>query len=776
MIKNQRRTISAEKEDVVTQITSETSIDNTNPTINKNQDIVLKIKQRDFWVEEASSKITNSSITIPLSEYVTRLYLSENYYNKTKINEFIENFGVKISVLQSKSELPQEGDSNYANSSYIFFVKHTHSAGSNNDRDIYDEYVWDSVTETYERIGNTDIDLTPYLTIASFEDWEDNTYDVFVTTTNSSITSLQNNKQDKTDQSLATTDKTVVGAINELNSGKALKSHGHGYITNDGKVGTDPNKPLITTTGGKVTTGDFASNTNDIKMNGSVSVGQLNTFARADHIHPTDTSRASTSVATDSSNGLMSKDDKAKLDAIEDEANKITIDNELKDNSSNPVENQVIKGALDNKVDTNDPRLSNSRPPAAHAHGYINNNGILTIDDTAQTDKNVITDSNGKITVDDKIVYTSQLINNSGYTTPTGHNHDGSYLKAGEGTVASLNIINGTIVNEDIANTTITGGKLAEKTITSTQLADNAVTTDKINNAAVTGAKIGNKTITNDNIADNTISVGKINSTSIDITNGGTINSSKLITSGAVYAGLDGKSDKGHNHDGTYIKTGEGTVSSSNIANGTIVNDDIHNTTITGSKLVNGTITVTQLADNAVEEDKIKADAVTTNKIKNGNVTLAKLNSDVYDNTAGGTENSSKLITSGAVYAGLNNINTDMTAFMRKYYDNSLRVNIYRNYDEENVSEFKQILDCTRGTHALYAKITCDDPDFRLYNRTVFFYINGVQYSRDTDPSGVTGMVSIGNDFPIGVHEIKVFARGAGTVRSVTSSKLINVT
>lgn len=42
----------------------------------------------------------------------------------------------------------------------------------------------------------------------------------------------------------------------------------------------------------------FETNTNNIKMNGTVSVGSLNTIPRADHVHPTDTSRASASDLT----------------------------------------------------------------------------------------------------------------------------------------------------------------------------------------------------------------------------------------------------------------------------------------------------------------------------------------------------------------------------------------------------------------------------------------------------------------------------------------------
>lgn len=51
-------------------------------------------------------------------------------------------------------------------------------------------------------------------------------------------------------------------------------------------------------------------------MDGTASAGSENAFARGDHVHPTDTSRASTAVATTSANGLMSSTDKSKLDGI----------------------------------------------------------------------------------------------------------------------------------------------------------------------------------------------------------------------------------------------------------------------------------------------------------------------------------------------------------------------------------------------------------------------------------------------------------------------------
>ena len=57
--------------------------------------------------------------------------------------------------------------------------------------------------------------------------------------------------------------------------------------------------------------------------------------------------------ATESEGGLMSSEDKAKLDGIESGANNIIIDSQLDINSTNPVQNKVITEALNTKADTN---------------------------------------------------------------------------------------------------------------------------------------------------------------------------------------------------------------------------------------------------------------------------------------------------------------------------------------------------------------------------------------------------------------------------------------
>ena len=191
MIRHKRRTISAENEDVVTQITNSKPTVSTGPnlptTLEPNENIEIQVKQRNFWLEDLGSKITNKTITIPLSEYVTHNHITTNYYNKTQIDGFIQKYKIKVVVLQSKNELPTANDPKYADSSYIFLVKHTHMAGSNNDRDIYDEYIWDAQTEKYERLGNTDIDLSPYMTNAAFDEWKTTDYNPFVSRTNTTL-------------------------------------------------------------------------------------------------------------------------------------------------------------------------------------------------------------------------------------------------------------------------------------------------------------------------------------------------------------------------------------------------------------------------------------------------------------------------------------------------------------------------------------------------------------------------------------------------------------
>lgn len=57
-------------------------------------------------------------------------------------------------------------------------------------------------------------------------------------------------------------------------------------------------------------------------------------------------------TATTESDGLLSKEDKEKLDSIEYGANKLVVDTELDEDSENPISNRVVTQALDGKEDS----------------------------------------------------------------------------------------------------------------------------------------------------------------------------------------------------------------------------------------------------------------------------------------------------------------------------------------------------------------------------------------------------------------------------------------
>ena len=62
--------------------------------------------------------------------------------------------------------------------------------------------------------------------------------------------------------------------------------------------------------------------------------------------------KANKTTATTSANGLMSKEDKSKLDGIATEANKTVVDSSLSSSSTNPVQNKVVNNALNGKANS----------------------------------------------------------------------------------------------------------------------------------------------------------------------------------------------------------------------------------------------------------------------------------------------------------------------------------------------------------------------------------------------------------------------------------------
>ena len=91
------------------------------------------------------------------------------------------------------------------------------------------------------------------------------------------------------------------GNDSRLSNARTPTSHAHGNISNEGVISGATSKNVVTDANGKITTENKptiptgSSTATDIKMNGTQSAGSSSNFAKADHVHPTDTSRAASS-------------------------------------------------------------------------------------------------------------------------------------------------------------------------------------------------------------------------------------------------------------------------------------------------------------------------------------------------------------------------------------------------------------------------------------------------------------------------------------------------
>lgn len=86
---------------------------------------------------------------------------------------------------------------------------------------------------------------------------------------------------------------------------------------------------------------------------GTVTVSQITNDNQGHVTGMTDrTITIPSTTASTTAAGLMSATDKSKLDSISANANQVTIDTALSGTSTNPVQNKVIKEALDTKADT----------------------------------------------------------------------------------------------------------------------------------------------------------------------------------------------------------------------------------------------------------------------------------------------------------------------------------------------------------------------------------------------------------------------------------------
>lgn len=96
------------------------------------------------------------NITVPTTATIKTQIEAYKYQTSTQVQTAITSAlsGVTSIDLQVVTSLPATGKKGV-----IYLVAHTHT----DTGDIYDEFVWVESKKSYEKIGNTDVDLSAYV-------------------------------------------------------------------------------------------------------------------------------------------------------------------------------------------------------------------------------------------------------------------------------------------------------------------------------------------------------------------------------------------------------------------------------------------------------------------------------------------------------------------------------------------------------------------------------------------------------------------------------------
>lgn len=111
-------------------------------------------KAVDISVPTKISQLTNDS-GFQTSAQVNSIVTDKGYQTQSQVQSLINSAVGNITSIRYEkvNSLPATGSNGV-----IYLVAHSHGT-----QDIYDEYIWISDSKTFEKIGNTDIDLSAYV-------------------------------------------------------------------------------------------------------------------------------------------------------------------------------------------------------------------------------------------------------------------------------------------------------------------------------------------------------------------------------------------------------------------------------------------------------------------------------------------------------------------------------------------------------------------------------------------------------------------------------------
>ena len=111
-------------------------------------------KAVDISVPTKVSQLTNDS-GFQTSTQVDSIVTGKGYQTQSQVQSLINSAVGNITSIRYEkvTGLPATGSNGV-----IYLVAHSHGT-----QDIYDEYIWLAETKAFEKIGNTDIDLSAYI-------------------------------------------------------------------------------------------------------------------------------------------------------------------------------------------------------------------------------------------------------------------------------------------------------------------------------------------------------------------------------------------------------------------------------------------------------------------------------------------------------------------------------------------------------------------------------------------------------------------------------------
>lgn len=268
---------------------------------------------------------------------LTDYYLKTETYSQTEVNNLIA--GITTITYEIVQTLPTASATTYFNDSKkVYMLRNSASTGT----DFYEEYITlrsgsaGSYTYSWELIGTTQIDLSGYVPTSRKVNNKALTADITLTASDVGAvptTRTVNSKALSSDITLTASDVSAVPTTRTVNS-KALSSDITLSASDVGAVPTTRTvnskalsaditlsasdvgaEPTISSKGSAFNK-DFEDTDANIQMNGTGDAGTSNKVARADHVHPSDTTRVPTSRKVN--NKALSSDVTLNADDISD--------------------------------------------------------------------------------------------------------------------------------------------------------------------------------------------------------------------------------------------------------------------------------------------------------------------------------------------------------------------------------------------------------------------------------------------------------------------------